>query len=263
MLKRILNFLQHSTFSIQHCHRRCPMPQEFLRDVLRTGDAPGRARRRLSVLPISIAAHVMAVSIFVMSPFVTDAELPAIAAPLPTYMDAMPAPPPVAPAPIAVAPSTVAPTVAPSTISDTEEPRGPSGPPVEGALTSGPGVESGAPLMPYLETGTPTPPAPPPPPPVQKPVRVGPGIREPKKLVHVAPQYPVIALQTKVQGVVILEAILDVTGRVDRVKVLRGHPLLDDAAIRAVEQWRYTPTELNGVPVPVLMTITVNFSLTQ
>jgi protein TonB len=101
------------------------------------------------------------------------------------------------------------------------------------------------------------------PPPQPKIVRVGQGVREPKKLVHVAPEYPVIAQRARVQGTVVLEAVLDVTGRVDRVRVLRSEPLLDEAAIKAVRQWRYTPTELNGVPVPVLMTITVHFSLAQ
>ena len=66
---------------------------------------------------------------------------------------------------------------------------------------------------------------------------------------------------SRVEGTVVLEAVLDVTGRVESVRVLGSQPLLDDAAVRAVRQWRYTPTELNGVPVPVLMTITVRFSL--
>jgi protein TonB len=107
--------------------------------------------------------------------------------------------------------------------------------------------------------------APPPPAPPAQPrlARVGSGIREPKKLVHIAPEYPEIARRAGVQGVVILEAILDATGRVDSVRVLRSQPLLDEAAIRAVRQWRYSPTELNGVPVPVLMTITVQFSLNR
>jgi protein TonB len=64
-----------------------------------------------------------------------------------------------------------------------------------------------------------------------------------------------------VQGAVTLEAILDATGKVESVRVLESVPLLDDAALRAVRQWRYTPTELNGVPVPVLMTVTIRFSL--
>ena len=61
----------------------------------------------------------------------------------------------------------------------------------------------------------------------------------------------------RVEGTVILEAVVDVAGRVEQVRVLRSVALLDDAAIQAVQQWRYSPTELNGVPVPVLMTVTV------
>jgi protein TonB len=79
--------------------------------------------------------------------------------------------------------------------------------------------------------------------------------------VDVAPVYPVIAREAKVEGTVILEAVIDPTGRVDHVRVLRSRPLLDQAAVDAVRGWRYTPTLLNGVPVPVLLTITVRFTL--
>jgi protein TonB len=98
------------------------------------------------------------------------------------------------------------------------------------------------------------------PPPMQA-VRVGGQIKEPKKLKNVPPAYPDIARQARVQGVVILECTISPQGRVTEVKVLRGIPLLDQAAIDAVKQWVYTPTLLNGVPVPVIMTVTVNFRL--
>ena len=65
----------------------------------------------------------------------------------------------------------------------------------------------------------------------------------------------------KVRGVVILECTISPQGRVTDVKVLRGIPLLDSAAIEAVKQWVYSLTLLNGVPVPVIMTVTVNFRL--
>jgi protein TonB len=64
-----------------------------------------------------------------------------------------------------------------------------------------------------------------------------------------------------VQGVVILEAVIGVDGRVSDARILRSIPLLDQAAIDAVQQWEYTPTMLNGVPVPVIMTVTVQFTL--
>ena len=92
-------------------------------------------------------------------------------------------------------------------------------------------------------------------------VRVGGTIKEPRKLKNVQPSYPDIAKQARVQGVVILECTIDPDGRVGEVKVLRGIPLLDAAAVEAVRQWVYTPTLLHGVPVPVIMTVTVNFKL--
>jgi periplasmic protein TonB len=130
-------------------------------------------------------------------------------------------------------------------------------PAVIGALAVG---TNASPLPTIGETSGP--PAPPAPPPLQpKLVRAGQGVRQPRKIVHVAPEYPEIAKRAGVGGTVILEAVLDVAGRVEQVRVLRSVALLDDAAIRAVQQWRYTATELNGVPVPVLMTITVTFSI--
>jgi protein TonB len=92
-------------------------------------------------------------------------------------------------------------------------------------------------------------------------VRVGGQIREPRKLKNVSPVYPEIAKNARVQGIVILECRIGTDGRVEKVTVLRGIPLLDEAAVAAVREWVYTPTVLNGVPVPVIMTVTVNFRL--
>jgi TonB family protein len=86
-------------------------------------------------------------------------------------------------------------------------------------------------------------------------------IREPKKTRSVPPRYPERAKDQRIQGLVILEAVINPTGCIRGVEVLRGVPALNWEAIRAVMQWRYTPTLLNGVAVPVIMTITVNFRL--
>ena len=102
---------------------------------------------------------------------------------------------------------------------------------------------------------------PPPPPPPVAPVRVGGVISPPTKVFDVAPVYPPEAKAARVQGLVILEAIIDANGQVTDVEVLRSVPLLDDAAIKAVQQWWYSPTLLNGVRVPVSLTITVHFTL--
>jgi protein TonB len=127
---------------------------------------------------------------------------------------------------------------------------------IEGGVSGG--VEGGVPggVVGGVVGGLPD--APPPP---QQAIRVGGQIKEPKKLKDIKPVYPDIAKQARVQGVVILECTISPQGKVSDVKVLRGIPLLDQAAIDAVKQWVYTPTLLNGVPVPVIMTVTVNFKL--
>jgi protein TonB len=124
------------------------------------------------------------------------------------------------------------------------------------------GVEGGVPggVIGGVVGGLPEAPPPPPPPP-QAPVRVGGNIKPPTKVRNVNPVYPPIAQSARVQGVVIIEATIGPDGRVKDAKVLRSIPLLDAAALDAVKQWVYTPTLLNGVPVPVIMTVTVNFTL--
>jgi TonB family protein len=87
------------------------------------------------------------------------------------------------------------------------------------------------------------------------------GLREPRKVKSVNPVYPEIARRARVQGVIILECIISREGKVASIRVLRGIPLLDAAAIEAVRQWEYTPTLVDGQPVPVIMTVTVNFKL--
>jgi protein TonB len=81
------------------------------------------------------------------------------------------------------------------------------------------------------------------------------------KVADVAPAYPPIARAARVEGIVILEAVIGEDGAVRDVRVLRSIPLLDAAATEAVRQWRFTPTLLNGQPVPVVMTVTVAFRL--
>ena len=117
--------------------------------------------------------------------------------------------------------------------------------------------------------GAPPPPPPPPPPPSdpdllvdgQQPMRIGGQLKPPLKIRDVKPAYPPAAFDSKVQGVVIIEAVLNTAGDVVQAKVLRSVPLLDEAALDAVKQWQFTPTLMNGAPVPVIMTVTVNFRL--
>lgn len=93
------------------------------------------------------------------------------------------------------------------------------------------------------------------------PIRIGGAIKPPIKRRDVRPVYPGDAMAGAVQGVVIAEVTIDTEGKVSNARILRGVPLLDQAALDAVRQWEYEPTLLNGVPVPVIMTVTVTFSL--
>jgi TonB family protein len=77
----------------------------------------------------------------------------------------------------------------------------------------------------------------------------------------VAPVYPDLALQSHLSALVVLEAEVDTRGQVRAVRLLRGHPVFDDAAIAAVSQWRYQPLLLNGEPTAFVLTVTVKFNL--
>ena len=92
-------------------------------------------------------------------------------------------------------------------------------------------------------------------------LRVGGNIKPPLKVLDVRPVYPPIALAANVSGVVIIEARIGADGGIEEARVLRSIPLLDEAALDAVKQWRYAPTLLNGQAVPVIATLTVNFTL--
>jgi protein TonB len=85
---------------------------------------------------------------------------------------------------------------------------------------------------------------------------------KPASLIHqVNPVYPPIARQTHVQGIVVMEATIDKDGEIDSLRVISGHPLLNQAAVDAVKQWKYRPATLNSEPVDVVTTITVTFTL--
>jgi protein TonB len=116
-----------------------------------------------------------------------------------------------------------------------------------------PPVEAAPPILP---------PPPPAPPPVThtKPTRVS--HLEPADLIHqVNPAYPPLAKQTRVQGIVVLEATINKEGTIESLRVVSGHPLLTQAALDAVKQWRYRPVLLNGEPIDIITTVTVRFTL--
>jgi len=107
------------------------------------------------------------------------------------------------------------------------------------------------------------PPTPPSPPPAFNvhPVRVNVGVQEAKLIYQVKPSYPPLAKITRVQGVVVLEAVINKEGAIESLRVVSGNTLLNQAALDAVNQWRYKPTLLSGDPVDVITTVTVTFTL--
>jgi protein TonB len=136
-------------------------------------------------------------------------------------------------------------------------------PPAVPATTALSGADAGALFGPA--TATIEAPPPPPPPPVAAapptPMRLSTGVTPPRRIAGAEPVYPLVARTAHIEGIVIIEAVIGTDGRVESARVLRGVQLLDDAALEAVRQWRYTPGMLNGAAVPIIMTVTVNFSL--
>ncbi len=92
-------------------------------------------------------------------------------------------------------------------------------------------------------------------------IRISSGVGEGMLRAKVPPQYPPLARQARIQGIVVLAAVIGCDGAMQSLRVVSGHPLLVPAAIDAVKQWRYRPYLLNGSPVEVETQITVNFVL--
>ena len=227
-----------------------------------------RPRRSLTT-PLSVLLHAAGLAAVILVPLLGPAELPEaspavrafFAEPLAIAPPPPPPPPPAKAAPVAKAvPRPSAPT------SFTAPVETPETVPMDGGLDLGLGIEGGVPggveggveggVVGGVIGGLPAVAAP-----AVAPVRVGGEVKEPRKLKHVAPEYPWLALQARVRGVVILEVQISPQGRVTHAEVVRSVPLLDQAALHAVRQWVYTPTLLRGVPVPILMHVTVTFNL--
>ncbi len=183
------------------------------------------------------------------------------------FSDAMPAhiydvplpPPPRGTSAAPSGPENVAPIEAPPDIApERDMPTAPSGPEVTGVRGIETGVIGGLDLS---GSGLTVEPPPPPPPASREPIRLHAGMQAPRKTVNVPPHYPPHAQAARVEGTVVLDAVIDPTGRVTDVRVTHSVNLLDQAAVEAVRQWRFTPTLLNGEPVSILLTVTVRFTL--
>lgn len=241
------------------------MPHDLFGDVVaRTSSV--RSRRSPLVF-VSLSAHAALVAGVVVTSIVAPDALPfptkviAWTDPVPVKVVDIPLPKPAQP----VSPDTAPrpqPFQPPGRLVSVDEPTdiGPDKGDVRGFRTGGPVEPIDIATVPGL--GLPiAEPEPVARTPSDAPVRLHSGIRAPRKIVDVAPVYPELARQVRQEGIVILEATIDVRGIVQSATVLRSVPFLDQAAIDAVRQWRFEPARLNDQPIPVIMTVTVRFTL--
>ena len=233
------------------------MPRDLFGHVTRPSVSIGN--RKWYTVPLSLLSHSLVVAIIVVVPLMATDVLPAPWQPM--ILDVMPVAPIPAPPPL---PNIAQPQPRVEAAIPIEAPDGltkePPRPPASVEDTVAPGgtsIIAGE----FNENVVFAPP--PEPPKRQDPVRVGGQIRAPQRVRDARPVYPQIALAARVQGIVIIEATIGVDGRVANARVLRSIPLLDQAALEAVRQWEYVPTTLNGVPVPVIMSVTVTFQLSE
>jgi protein TonB len=241
------------------------MAHEMFGDVAAARAARTVFRRVLTIC--SIALHAIVIAAVVVVQLFAVGPLPVPHRPLIfeelrlVQIIEIPVPPAPRHEPVDPAPSVdpnAAPVVMPRSIIDETGLEGArTSPPPSGAVVNVTHGTAGLDAIGVVEGVAP----PPPPPTPRRPERLHAGIQPPVKVVHVDPVYPAIAQQARVQGVLILEAIIDERGAVKSVSVLRSIPLLDQAARDAVRQWRFTPARLNGEAVSVVMTVTVNFML--
>ena len=233
------------------------MPRDLFGDVTRPSISVGN--RKWYTVPVSLLSHAIILAMIVIVPILAAPMMPGVLDSSTVYriIDIVPPTPPPVPKP------------------RTQElkPVEPAGPPVEAptGISKEPEtireepvddigvIRGGDDVAKVL--------APPPAPevkPLVQAVRPGfQGVRTPVKTRHVDPVYPQFAIISRTQGIVIIEATIGEDGRVINARVLRSVALLDDAALSAVRQWEFTPTLLNGKPVPVIMTVTVNFTLSR
>ena len=237
----------------------------------------GRERRKSGIFFVSLVVHAIILAVVVLIPLIYYQALPQHE--LLTFLAAPPPPPPPPPPPAAPRPvqkvqvvrldpnKFMAPTEIPKEIP----------PPIDDILVmssldlSSSGVPGGIPggvigdvpggVAGGVLGGIPGAPPPPPPPKPKAAIRVGGNVQNSKLIQKIDPIYPELAKRARVAGFVLLQVTVDEQGMVSGIKLIRGHPLLNQSAIDAVGQWRYSPTLLNGEPVPVIATVTVNYVL--
>jgi len=243
-------------------------------DLVESSVVRKKTNKSWSVIAMGIA-QVVVIAVLILIPLIYTQSLPA--AMMTTLIMAPPPPPPPPPPPAVQKVQIVKPVVrlmhngelvAPRAIpkevkmiKEEEMPPDVSSVGIEGGVPGGVEGGSSGGVMGGILGGIPS--AAPPPPPKQTPqrIRLGGNVEQAKLISQPMPVYPQLARQARIQGTVVLHAIISKDGRIEELSVISGHPLLVQAAKDAVQQWRYQPTLLNGEPVEVDTTISVTFTM--
>jgi len=232
-------------------------------DQLVISSAKGNKTNKPWTVALSATVQFVILGILILIPLIYTEALPN--GMLSTFLVA-PAPPPPPPPPAAAVKEIVRPhivqpqkMVAPTVIPKKVVIEKDAAPDVGAGVAGGVGVigGTGGPLGGIIGGGPP----PPPKPVITGPVRVGGNVMAAKAIERPNPEYPAIAKAAHVQGTIVLHAIIAKDGTVQDLQYVSGPPLLMKAAMDAVKQWRYQPTQLNGEPVEVDTTIQVIFTL--
>src|SRR5215469_2164111 len=247
-------------------------------------EGTGKTNKTWTVM-LSFALQILIVGVAILIPMIYFDALPK--SQLTSFLVAPPPPPPPPPPPAAAPPKVVkviprqfdagklvTPKAIPKEIAQIKEEELP--PPTSGAagVVGGVpgGVAGGSPggVLGGILGGIPSAAPPPPPPPKKEEkaptpqrIRVGGNVQSAMLVSQQKPIYPPLAKQARISGTVELSAVIGKDGRVANLSVIKGHPLLVQAALDAVKNWIYKPTLLNGEPVEVSTTIDVNFTLAQ
>ena len=252
-----------------------PTPQNLLDRCLVDGDAAaissGRRRRR-KALGISFGIETVALALLIVVPILTSVAQPKLSQPTPGVYLFGARHPHVA----EVRPH--APTTSPMNhnndivryeVGQISPPRNPAtkdtgeSQVIADVLPGAEQPDGGAPAIGSIQLPNLPPPTTIRKPEENRPVKMSEGVVQAQLISRIEPRYPSLAQQIKLQGAVVLHAIISRDGSITSLDVLSGHPLLVKAALDAVRQWLYRPTLLNGEPVEVETTITVIFRLQQ
>jgi protein TonB len=273
------------------CAGRCSKKETMMNERCLFESRPERdgigRRKKPALLAVSTLVHLLIAGFLILIPLLQSEAVPPIALPPPVVSAGAP----VRMIKLAATPSTGHSTARPLKPSSPDSFTPPTSIPektsyvvdaidiaslesLNAGLSSGPGGLQGpsniaaflTKVTPPFVAPPPRPPDPPSPPPepkieIRQPLRVASTLQVSRLIKKVDPEYPLLARRGHIEGTVVAEALITESGTIDSLRIISGNPLFYQSVLDAVRQWRYQPTVLNGDPIEVITTITVNFRL--